>query len=185
MRTKTSQAAGPSKPAPRLTCRARPANDLPVMLYFAYGSNLDFGQLRQRCPSARFVAVAKLPDHHLAFTRFAKDRGCATCDALPQKGRAVWGVVFHLAEADLPNLDRAEGFVPGRPLRQNAYVRVQETVCQDGDAAKPLRVWLYFAVRQRNPSLPNAAYKAQLVAGAKFWRLPENYQHELRRIKVA
>ena len=39
------------------------------MIYFAYGSNLDFVQMRSRCPSAQFVAVAKLPDHQLAFTR--------------------------------------------------------------------------------------------------------------------
>jgi hypothetical protein len=154
------------------------------MLYFAYGSNMDLGQLRGRCPSAQFVAIAKLQHHRLAFTRYAKDRGCATCDALPQAGKEVWGVVFELSEADFKNLDRHEGFVPGRPLAANSYVRVQRRVCCDGDEAKPALVCLYFAIRQETVSLPNAAYKKQLVDGAKYWHLPKSYQAELRRIKV-
>jgi hypothetical protein len=63
------------------------------MLYFAYGSNMDPAQLAQRCPSARFIAVAKLPDHRLAFTRFAKDRGCGTCDGIAEPDQAILGIV--------------------------------------------------------------------------------------------
>ena len=40
-----------------------------MMLYFAYGSNLDCGQMRSRCPSTQFVCRAVLKDHSLAFTR--------------------------------------------------------------------------------------------------------------------
>ena len=40
-----------------------------LMLYSAYGSMMDFREMRQRCPSAQFVAVAKLLDHLLQFTR--------------------------------------------------------------------------------------------------------------------
>jgi hypothetical protein len=39
------------------------------MLYFAYGSNMNWQQMQDRCPSARFFGVALLPDHKLAFTR--------------------------------------------------------------------------------------------------------------------
>lgn len=35
-------------------------------MYFAYGSNMDCDQLRQRCPTARFVAIAKLDAHRFA-----------------------------------------------------------------------------------------------------------------------
>ncbi len=153
-------------------------------LYFAYGSNMDPAQMRQRCPSARFVAVAKLPDHRLAFTRYAKDRGCATCDGVPEPGKDIWGVVFEVSETDLTRLDKSEGYRPGRPLEDNAYVREQREVWHDGRKDQPLRVWLYFANRQPNPPLPNAAYKRQLVEGARFWGLPKTYQAELERIEV-
>jgi hypothetical protein len=44
---------------------------------------------------------------------------------------------------------------------------------------------LCFADRQPNPPLPNMAYKQQLVEGARFWGLPEEYQEQLRRIETA
>lgn len=159
--------------------------DTSLMLYFAYGSNMDPAQFGCRCPSARFVAVAKLPNHRLAFTRRARDRGCGTCDGIPEPGRDIWGVVFDISAEDMSRLDESEGYHPGRPLNDNAYVREQREVCRDGDPDKPLRVWLYFANRQPNPPLPNAAYKRQLVEGAKVWGLPKPYLEELGRIKVA
>ena len=155
------------------------------MLYFAYGSNMDPSQIRQRCPSARFVTLAKLSDHRLAFTRYARDRGCGTCDGIPEPGRDIWGVVFDITEADLKLLDASEGYQPERPLNQNSYLREQRQVCRDGREDEPLLVWLYFANREPNPPLPNAAYKQQVVEGAKFWGLPAQYQAELARIRVA
>jgi len=155
------------------------------MLYFAYGSNLDPQQLHQRCPSARFVTVAKLPDHRLAFTRYAKDRGCGTCDGVPETGQEIWGAVFDISEEDLRRMDESEGYQPGRPLNENAYFREQREVLRDGKQGQPVLVWLYFASREPNPPLPNAAYKQQLVDGAKYWGLPEAYQAQLRRIQTA
>lgn len=39
------------------------------MLYFAYGSNMDFERMRQRSPNARFLFRAMLLGYELAFTR--------------------------------------------------------------------------------------------------------------------
>jgi gamma-glutamylcyclotransferase (GGCT)/AIG2-like uncharacterized protein YtfP len=155
------------------------------MLYFAYGSNMDPGQMRRRCPSARFVAVAKLPDHRLAFTRYAKERACGTCDGVPEAGKDIWGVVFDVGEKDLEHLDACEDYWPKRLLSESSYVREQREVWRGGDQNEPLLVWLYFANRQADPPLPNAAYKRQMVEGARFWGLPEEYQAELARIEVA
>ena len=41
------------------------------MLYFAYGSNMLFDQMRERCPSSTFVCAAALDGYRLAFTRKA------------------------------------------------------------------------------------------------------------------
>ncbi len=154
------------------------------MLYFAYGSNMDFAQMRARCPSAQFVAVARFPDHRLAFTRYAKDRRCGTCDALPEAGSAIWGVIYDISESDFDCLDRNEDYSPNRPVNENAYWREQRTVYRDGSAHHPLLVWLYFANRQPNPPPPNAAYLRQLVEGAKHWQLPRYYIEHLQQIKA-
>lgn len=45
-------------------------------LYFAYGSNMAASQLLDRCPSMRFVTIAELPNHSLAFTRWSTKRKC-------------------------------------------------------------------------------------------------------------
>jgi len=57
------------------------------MLYFAYGSMMDLGEMRGRCTSAKFVAVAKLPDHSLQFTRRSIKRGCGVADVVPEPGK--------------------------------------------------------------------------------------------------
>jgi len=164
---------------------ARMGNIGPFMLYFAYGSMMDFGEMRKRCPSAQFVAVARLPDHSLQFTRRSVNRGCGVADAVPQQGRDMWGAVYDLAEIDFARLDVSEGFRPGRPLNVNSYVRKQRHVYRDGAEDQPILVWIYLGNPQPNPPLPNAVYKKLIVEGAKFWHLPKPYQAELERIEIA
>ena len=75
---------------------------------FAYGSNMDCEQMRERCPSTRFVCVAKLPNHRLAFTRKSTRRNCGVADAVKAEGNEVWGVVYEIDDIDLPKLDSLE-----------------------------------------------------------------------------
>jgi len=152
------------------------------MLYFAYGSNLDWNQMRRRCPSAKFVCVARLADHCLAFTRKSSCRGCGVADAVPQNGHEVWGVVYETPETEIGELDQAEGFKPGRT--KNAYVREQRHVLADGDEGKPMAVWVYFASRQKKPPPPSVGYKKLIVDGANFWHLPSEYIEELEKIEA-
>jgi gamma-glutamylcyclotransferase (GGCT)/AIG2-like uncharacterized protein YtfP len=153
------------------------------LLYFAYGSNLGWAQMRKRCPSAKFVCVAKLPDHRLAFTRHSGNRGCGVADAVPDSSHEVWGVVYEISDMEVGALDRTEGFSPGRA--KNAYMREERHVLVDGEDAKPMAVRLYFAQREANPPLPTAEYKRLIVEGAKFWRLPAGYVGELEEIETS
>lgn len=155
------------------------------MLYFAYGSMMNFREMLQRCNSAQFFAVAKLPDHSLQFTRRSISRGCGVADAVPLRGTDVWGVAYDIAEVDLEHLDRCEGFKSGRASAANSYVRQQRQVYRDGDANQPILVWIYFANPEPRPPRPNAAYKNLIVDGAKHWGLPEAYQADLAQIQVA
>ncbi len=153
------------------------------MLYFAYGSNLNWNQIKGRCPSAEFFTAAKLKDYRLAFTRKSERRGGGSADAVPEPGCNVWGIVYQMDENEITALDEAEDYVPGRA--QNSYTRQQCYVYADGNEEKPILVWLYFAEKQENPPLPSAAYKQLIVEGAKHWRLPQEYIQELEQIKVA
>lgn len=155
------------------------------MLYFAYGSNLDWSQMKGRCPSAQFVCIAMIKDHKLAFTRRSIERDCGVADVIQERGRTVWGVVYQISELeDIIQLDKSEGFKPGRSREANSYIREERHVYTDGTTEKPLLVSVYIANKQENPPLPSNEYKTLIVNGAKFWHLPEDYIKELEQIKV-
>jgi hypothetical protein len=146
----------------------------PPLLYFAYGSNMDPVQMRRRCPSARFVTIARLADHQLAFSRRSMRRRSGVADVVPAPGDAVWGIVYRLLSVrDIEVLDAAEGFRPAR-RRAQGYVREVRLVELDG-GGKPSPVNLYIAQRQKSPPPPTAAYIAHMTRGAEHWGLPEAY----------
>jgi gamma-glutamylcyclotransferase (GGCT)/AIG2-like uncharacterized protein YtfP len=152
------------------------------MLYFAYGSNLDWTQMKQRCPFAKFVCRAKLPEHRLAFTLKSVRRDCGVADVLPDQSKDVWGIVYELPENELVNLDKREGYRPGNPYKQNQYTREDQYVWRDGDAKQSLLVALYRGHPQLDPPLPSDDYKELIVGGAKHWNPPAEYIRELESI---
>jgi gamma-glutamylcyclotransferase len=154
------------------------------MLYFAYGSNLEWAQMKQRCPLAKFVCRAKLPAHRLAFTLKSVRRDCGVADVLPDQTKEVWGVVYELPDDELKNLDKKEGYLPGRRYEQNQYSRKDHYVWREGDAKQPLLVALYLGHPQLDQHLPSDDYKRLIVDGAKHWNLPVEYIHELESIET-
>lgn len=155
----------------------------PPLLYFAYGSNMDPIQMRRRCPSARFVAIACLADHRLAFSRRSTRRRSGVADVVPAAGGAVWGIVYRLLSVrDIQVLDAAEGFRPDR-RRAQGYVRETRLVDLGADAAMSTMVNIYIAQRQKSPPLPTTAYIAHLTRGAEHWGLPQEYAAMLEGIE--
>lgn len=153
------------------------------MLYFAYGSNMNLQQMRERCPSARFAGVALLEDHKLAFTRKSVKRGCGVADAVREDGQKIWGVVYEIDDRDVGKLDVSEGYRPGR--EKNSYRRHECLVLLDGDKKRPLTANSYFGDPQPDPPLPNSEYKQLIVLGARHWHLPEEYVRDLEAIEVS
>ena len=147
------------------------------MLYFAYGSIMDWDQIRERCPSARFLGIAVLLDHRLAFSRYSSTRKCGVADAVESEGSEVWGVVYDIDEVDVGNLDKKEGFRPGNI--NSSYQREQRHVILDGHRKKPLAVVVYFASPQPGTHLPSHIYKDLILSGANYWHLPENYIRDI------
>jgi gamma-glutamylcyclotransferase len=153
------------------------------MLYFAYGSNMNWQQMKERCTSARFVNIACLPEYKLAFTRKSDKRGCGVADVVCEPGQKVWGVVYELSQGDLRKLDRFEGYRMGR--QENSYWRLDCQVLQNGDVLRPLAAFTYFGTPQPAPPRPNTEYKELIVSGARFWKLPNDYIRNLEAIEVA
>ena len=145
------------------------------LYYFAYGSNMNWPQMKQRCPSARFVCVARLPDYQFAIARHSQLRKCGTANVFPHIGSEVWGILYDLNDQDLRMLDSFE----------DGYHHEKIFVLARGDGQRPLEALVYIADREDDAPLPNPEYKRLMVEGARQWQLPPVYYAMLESIAVA
>ena len=145
------------------------------MNYFAYGSNLYWPQMRQRCPSSRFVCAARLSGYQFGITRHSRLRNCGTANIFPRRGQEVWGAVYQVSDAELLVMDRFE----------DGYRREFLSVHPTDDGSRPIEALVYVAEIEKNVPLPNAEYKRIILEGAKHWQLPASYRAMLEAIEAA
>ena len=74
--------------------------------YLAYGSNLNILQMKRRCPSARIIGTAVIPDHRLLF-KGSKTGSFLTIE--PAEDSSVPVGVWEVSPEDEAALDRYEG----------------------------------------------------------------------------
>jgi hypothetical protein len=153
------------------------------VIYFAYGSNMDPGQMAERCPGYRTIGVARLNGHRLSFPRFSPVRRSATASIEPEPGSAVWGVLYELPADDLPVLHHLEGYNEYGAPEANRYNLAKVTVQQVGGGTA--EAMTYVAVPDDSAALPTADYMARLVDGARFHGLPRAYVATLTAVKTA
>ncbi|MFM6928569.1 MAG: gamma-glutamylcyclotransferase family protein [Bdellovibrio sp.] len=102
-----------------------------MIYYFAYGSNLDPGRIKSRCPDNQFKAVAVLREYRICFPRHSKGNAGGVASITESPGGEVHGAVYFLSVDDLESLDGYEGYVSGGD--RNAYERVEVDVVIGGD----------------------------------------------------
>jgi len=150
------------------------------MLYFAYGSNMDEQRVKaaNRCPDARFIFNAVLPEHRLVFAR-GGDAGTCAADAVPDSGSSVWGVVYDITDSDRRQLDAREG----GGIR--GYRPKEVLVHPHGDTEQRLMVLTYSASDATDiQQPPSREYLDHVLRGARRWGLPADYIAQLERIEV-
>ena len=139
--------------------------------YFAYGSNL--GGVDSGGESARFLAVARLDGHKLAFTRRSVRTGTGVADVLAAEGGAVWGALYELSEALDAVLAEKEG-------AGWAYGRRDVRVCVEGRGE--IDAFLYAVLKPEPEEIaPSHEYLQRIVRGALSRGLPDAYVRELER----
>lgn len=157
-----------------------------AMLYFAYGSNMDPEQMRERCPDHEVVGLAALHDHQIAFPHYSLHWSGGVAGAQPHHGDAVWGVLYEISEHDLATLDGIEGF-RGPGDEHNVYDREPVTVelvrADDGSFPRRVRASAYFA-RPSKPTPPTREYLDRMLRGARHHHLPEEYVEMLTAIET-
>jgi len=145
------------------------------LYYFAYGSNMNWQQMQRRCPSARFICVARLPDYQFGITRHSRLRRCGTANVFPIRGEQVWGIVYDVSDADLTILD---GFEDG-------YRREILSFFPRDDGEQPVSAMIYLAEIEDKVPRPDVEYRRLIVEGARHWQLPSSYVDLLEAIEIA
>jgi gamma-glutamylcyclotransferase (GGCT)/AIG2-like uncharacterized protein YtfP len=144
------------------------------LYYFAYGSNMNWPQMQRRCPSARFVCVARLPDYRFAIARHSRLRKCGTANIIPEKGSEVWGIAYEASDQDLVLMDSFE----------DGYRREQVLAYPANHGDRPLQCLVYIAPKEDAPPPPNIEYRRLMLEGALHWCLPDHYCAMLEKIEV-
>jgi hypothetical protein len=135
-------------------------------LYFAYGSNMDEGQMAIRCPGARLVGGATLD----GFRFIINARMVAT--VFPDPEAHVHGLLWLISPEDERTLDRYEGVEYGTYDK-----RKPEVIDAEPSRCKPLT---YIASNCRPCKVPQGdGYMGRIAQAARSHGLPDDYIEEL------
>ncbi len=147
------------------------------MYYFAYGSNMDDRQMKTRCPSARFLTVARLPGYRLAFTIFSSKRNCGCADIVADPSGTVFGILYEISQEDIARLDVFEG-VPG-----GHYRRITLNVILDDGRRISTEAYVV-ARKSKTPIPPSKQYMGLLISAAVKRSFPKQYRIFLESIET-
>jgi gamma-glutamylcyclotransferase (GGCT)/AIG2-like uncharacterized protein YtfP len=138
------------------------------VLYAAYGSNLDPGQMAQRCPHSPLQHTGWLVGWRLTFGGEGWDGALPTL--VEQPGSQVFVALYDVTEADEADLDAWESADSG--LYRKVRVRVQTL---EGE----LPAWAY-VLDDFEGGLPSARTIGILADAAEAAGAPSDYVTELR-----
>ena len=142
-----------------------------MVLYAAFGSNLDPRQMIERAPHSPVHGPGWLQDWRLTFA--GEDLGWegALATVVEDPGQTVFVMLYDVAAEDETALDRWEGSDLG--LHRKVHVRVATL---EGDEM----AWLY-VVDGYEGGLPSARYLGILAEAAQVAGAPDDYVAELLR----
>jgi len=148
------------------------------MFYFAYGSNMNLDQMRERKVSYQNPRKAFLMNYKLGFTKTSERyNNIGVADIIESKGNFVEGVLYEVTEEGMANLDKFEG------IEQNVYKRVKVVV--QLESGEELETITYKIINEDKPFIPPAKeYMDKIIKGAETHRLSKNYIQKLKAIPL-
>lgn len=137
------------------------------MYYFAYGSNMNHAQMKQRCPGSVFIKRAFLSGHKFVYDGYSSTRNGAVANIIEtvDEENIVWGGLFEINEDNLSALDCYEGY-PKSYDRKNIEVK--------DDDGKRYDAIVYFRTGKAEGK-PSQEYRNIVIQGAKDCMLPIEY----------
>ena len=132
------------------------------MYYFAYASNLNKKQMRERAPESKPMFVATLPNYKLVFAGWFRQWRGGYATVVLSRGDKVIGAIYEVSDRDLRRLDSYEG-CPGNYNRMNVTV-----FDEDGN---PVGAVTYIKAGRVEETQPSKEYLAVIQQGYRDWEL--------------
>lgn len=129
------------------------------MYYFAYGSNLNQKQMKERCPDSKPLFTAVLPNYKLVFVGWSRQWRGGVASIKSFRGERVRGAIYEVTEACLQRLDRYE----------SGYNRLKVTVVGEDD--EHIEAVTYVKTGRLEDATPSKEYLAIIQQGLRDWRL--------------
>jgi len=136
--------------------------------YIAYGSNLNVRQMKTRCPDARIIGTAEIPDYELLF-KGSKTGSYLTIE--PREGSSVPVAVWSVAERDELALDHYEGF-------PTFYYKKEFKLPIKGIKTGKIRerdVFVYIMHEDRQLGIPSSYYVRTCLEGYNAFGFDESF----------
>lgn len=137
------------------------------MIYFAFGSNMNLRQMKERCGNSRFISSGFLDGFRFVYDGKSERWGGAVGNIIPSSDSRVYGALFEVTGSDLESLDRYEGYP----------VRYQKIDLQIKSGDEELNAFAYYREGEIEGA-PSESYQATVVEGARDCGLPEQYIRE-------
>ncbi|WP_229247641.1 gamma-glutamylcyclotransferase family protein [Desulfosporosinus shakirovi] len=138
--------------------------------YFAYGSNLNWAQMKQRCSSPKVLGVARLPGYKVEFYGYSAVWDGAQETVVPELQSEVWGVLYELQVFDWESLDVYED---ARLNGTGAYFHYPVKVVDMKQ--ETINAIIYKKDILKEAKLPSTEYLDFIVQGGKEQGLPTEY----------
>lgn len=149
------------------------------IFYFAYGSNLDYTRMLNRCKSARVYAKVELEGMRLCFMENNSRKIVANVEDC--EGESVVGILYQIDIKDLYKLDGYEGYprVYNRKIVNVDYRgRILEAVMYQMDKKCNIENKNYLYRFVRKYGVPKKDYFNHLLNGYNMFDLSQNKLRE-------
>jgi len=132
------------------------------LYYFAYGSNMNHDQIKERCSDSKFIKRVILKGYRFTYDGFSEKRAGSVANIIPSRNRTVHGGLFAINDDDLASLNGHE----------SNYIQANvDVVDEDGNSYNAV---VYLRDKQKKGK-PNELYRKIVIKGAKDCDLPGEY----------
>ena len=130
-----------------------------MMLYFAFGSNLNQKQMKRRCRDSKYIGCYSLKNYKLVFRNYFLGGGVA--DVQKKNNSSVLGAIYKISKKDERELDIYEDF-PKTYIKK--YFRLLGK-----------KVMFYYMPKKTKQVLPSKRYLNLIIQGYKDCGYRNNY----------